>query len=204
MRSGWMLIVVLLAAAPSVWGASGSEGSESYTPTPWALVCAPGAGIEHPPAWFKGFGLTRVSGRLDVPENGEAELRLERDFFCPVEDPEAEVELAVALGFCVGESWAYADLELWLEPLADELILGASLALRPVAGNHFVEVPATLSPKGKALLTSSSFALPAFQDPLSGEVEVLLRVVVRPGETCALRGGHGVSLRHVSLGVPGG
>jgi hypothetical protein len=195
------LLLVLLVVPTSGRAASPDEGWESYTPAPWAEACAPSATFDHAPVWFRGFGPTLVVGRVSDlgPEGAGLELRRLAEGSGP------PVELATTLGFCVGESWSSAEIVLYLAPLEEETILEARLALRPTGSASFLALPATLSTDGKARLRSAPFPLAAYQDPVSGELEVLLRVLVQfSSESGENRGGQGVSVRSVSLGVPPG
>lgn len=200
MRTCLLLVLSGVAAVFPSWGASGPEGPESFTPPPWSSACEPSASLERSPAWFKGFGGTLVVGQLEAPPGSEPSLEL-------VGRSDGEIcerEMAVVFGFCLAEAWAVADLGMWLTPLEDgDQIVAAWLALRPVSGTHFVDLPASLSGDGKVHLQSEVFPLAPYLDPLTGEIEALLRVVVGLAN-CSTSGGHGVAVRSVGLGVPGG
>jgi hypothetical protein len=200
MRVGWLLVLTGVAAVLPVWGASGPEGPESLTPPPWASACEPSASLERSPVWFKGFGGTLVVGRLEAPPGSEPNLELvgrSAGVSC-------EREMAVMFGFCLAEAWTVAYLGLWLAPLEEgDQIVAARLALRQVSGAHFVDLPASLSGNGKVLLHSEVFPLAPYLHPLTGEIEALLHVVIGLAE-CSPSGGHGVAVRSVGLGVPGG
>jgi hypothetical protein len=201
MRGLFLLSLLLVPLSGPIHAASPEEGWESYTPAPWAAACAPSATLDHAPVWFRSFSPTAVAGETrDLGPEG-AGLRLLRHEACNGQP----VELTATLGFCVGESWSSAEIALSLAPLDDETVETARLALRPVGSAHFVQLPSTLSSDGKLRLRSDAFPLGLYQDPLHGEIEVLLHVFVRRAAgACEGRGGQGVSVRSVSLGVPPG